>query len=153
MSTSEEAAKHSVKERLWEEMQKFGLVAAYLWVCFCALLLWKSAILAEQGTSYLPYGVALVKALVLGKFILIGDAIKFGTRKLGSSVLKRTMQRTLAMFVILLVFTAIEEWIVGWAHGKSLSQVVAEFMAFPGPAFLEVIIDPEAGVCRVYAPL
>ena len=30
--------------------------------------------------------------------------------------------------------------------------MVAEFMGFPGPAFLEVIIDPDAGVYPMVGP-
>jgi hypothetical protein len=127
--TVEQTEKPSVKERFWEEMRKFGLVAAYLYVCFVVLVLYKSAILAEQGTSYLPYGVALVKALVIGKFILIGDAIKFGTRNLGSTLLHRVAQRTLAMFFILLIFTAIEEWLVGLYHGETIAQTLGEYFS------------------------
>ena len=128
MNEASSAEKPSVKERFWEEMRKFGLVALYLYVCFSVLLLWKSAILQGQGTDYLPYGLALVKALVLGKFILIGDAIKFGTRSLGPTMIHRIVQRTVVMLFLLLVMTAIEEWLVGLYHGKSLSQVVAEYM-------------------------
>jgi acetolactate synthase-1/2/3 large subunit len=35
---------------------------------------------------------------------------------------------------------------------QDIEAVVAEFMAFPGPAFLEVIIDPEAGVYPMVGP-
>jgi acetolactate synthase-1/2/3 large subunit len=46
----------------------------------------------------------------------------------------------------------------GFQYAKKLDRkedveaVVAEFMAFPGPAFLEVIIDPEAGVYPMVGP-
>jgi len=129
MTDNADVEKPSLSERFWEEMRNFGAVALYLFVCFCVLLMWKSAILAEQGTSFLPYGVALVKALVIGKFILIGDAIKFGTRSLGPTLLHRILQRTLAMLLILIVFTAIEEWLVGLHHGQSFSQTLAEYLA------------------------
>ena len=35
---------------------------------------------------------------------------------------------------------------------EDIEAVVAEFMSFPGPAFLEVIIDPEAGVYPMVGP-
>lgn len=35
---------------------------------------------------------------------------------------------------------------------QDVSAVVAEFVAFPGPAFLEVIIDPDAGVYPMVGP-
>ena len=34
----------------------------------------------------------------------------------------------------------------------ALARVVAEFVAFDGPAFLEVIIDPDAGVYPMVGP-
>ena len=33
-----------------------------------------------------------------------------------------------------------------------MPRVVAEFLDFPGPAFLEVIIDPDAGVYPMVGP-
>ena len=37
-------------------------------------------------------------------------------------------------------------------RNEDLSQVIKEFIEFPGPAFLEVIIDPEAGVYPMVGP-
>ncbi len=127
MSEADSEGKPSVKERLKEELVKYALVTAYLYLCFIVLLLWKAAVLQQHGIDALHYGTAIIKALVLGKFILIGDAIKFGTRKMGPTMLHRIVRRTVAMFVILLALTGLEEWLVGLAHGKSLAQTWAEF--------------------------
>jgi acetolactate synthase-1/2/3 large subunit len=35
---------------------------------------------------------------------------------------------------------------------QDLPATIAEFMRFPGPAFLEVIIDPDAGVYPMVGP-
>ena len=35
---------------------------------------------------------------------------------------------------------------------KDLPKVIKEFIEFPGPAFLEVIIDPDAGVYPMVGP-
>ena len=37
-------------------------------------------------------------------------------------------------------------------HKKDIPSVIGEFMAYPGPAFLEVIIDPDAGVYPMVGP-
>ena len=37
-------------------------------------------------------------------------------------------------------------------HKKDLPRVIEEFIRFPGPAFLEVIIDPDAGVYPMVGP-
>jgi acetolactate synthase-1/2/3 large subunit len=37
-------------------------------------------------------------------------------------------------------------------HKADVARVIAEFVAFPGPAFLEVMIDPDAGVYPMVGP-
>ena len=37
-------------------------------------------------------------------------------------------------------------------HKGDMEQVIAEWLSFPGPAFLEVIIDPDAGVYPMVGP-
>jgi acetolactate synthase I/II/III large subunit len=37
-------------------------------------------------------------------------------------------------------------------HKADVPRVIAEFLAFPGPAFLEVMIDPDAGVYPMVGP-
>jgi acetolactate synthase-1/2/3 large subunit len=37
-------------------------------------------------------------------------------------------------------------------HKQDVARVIAEFIGFPGPAFLEVIIDPDAGVYPMVGP-
>lgn len=120
--------KASVSRRLKEELIKYGLVSAYLYVCFSILLLYKSSVLDEHGIEYLPYGLALVKALVLGKFILIGDVISVGSRADHHPLLHRIAWKSLAFLLALMVFVALEELIVGWFHDRTAGQVLAEFL-------------------------
>ena len=68
----------SIKQRAREELRNYAIVAGYLYVCFAALLLYKDALLQEQGLSLLPHGIAAAKALILGKFILLGEAAGVG---------------------------------------------------------------------------
>ncbi|MCG6885665.1 MAG: biosynthetic-type acetolactate synthase large subunit [Proteobacteria bacterium] len=44
------------------------------------------------------------------------------------------------------------EYAVRLDDNKNLEQTVSEWLAFPGPAFLEVIIDPDAGVYPMVGP-
>lgn len=128
MNAEREDSMPSVKERLFEELRKYAIVSLYLWICFAALLAYESAMLAEHGTRYLPYGVALVKALVIGKFLLIGEAIKVGDRAHGPTLLHRIVGKTIAFVLLLIVFTILEEIIVGWFHGQGISHTFSEFM-------------------------
>jgi hypothetical protein len=114
-------------ERLREELYKYAVVSAYLFVCFSALLLYKSAILRELGQHFLPVGIAAVKALVLGKFLLIGEAVRAGERIPVNSLLQRILVRTVLLFLALVVLTIVEEAIVGLVHGRSMAEALSEF--------------------------
>ena len=43
-------------------------------------------------------------------------------------------------------------WAVRLEHKEDVPRVVREFIEFDGPAFLEVIIDPDAGVYPMVGP-
>jgi len=115
------------KERLREELRKYLFVSAYLFVCFAVLLLYRSAILRDVGQHFAPFGTALVKALVLGKFLLIGEAVGVGTRLPAGTLARRIVTRTLLLAALLIVLTIIEEVVVGLVHHQPVAQALAEF--------------------------
>ncbi len=117
----------SRSERIKDEMRKYALISAYLYVCFAVLLLYDTVVTSTSAATPVPWGVAIVKALVLGKFVLIGDALSIGSRANAHPLLHRIVWKSLAMLLLLVVFKCLEEIIVGWVHGHSLGQVLAEF--------------------------
>ena len=117
----------SIGERARKELRNYAIVAGYLYVCFGALLFYKSALLQQEGVNFLPHGIAAVKALVLGKFILLGEAAG-----VGASVRGRTLAGTIAIksvlfFALLVALSVVEELVVGRVHGHSFAQTIAEF--------------------------
>lgn len=137
--------KLSARERLMEELRKYALISLYLWICFAVILVYKSSILASENIDYLPYGIALVKALVLGKFILIGDAIKVGRRADARSLLHRIAWKSFAFLLLLVVFKILEEIIIGWFHDERIAEVAQKFLSESwiehlGPILLMLLI-------------
>ena len=126
----------SVKERLRGELHRYLAVSAYLYVCFAAILLYKSAILSSVGEHYLPLGLAAGKALILGKFVLLGEAAGVGTRIGARTLLQRILTNSVLFLVLLVLLTIVEEIIVGLVHGHSLGQAVA---ALAERSWLEVL--------------
>jgi hypothetical protein len=114
-------------ERLREELVHYLLVSANLFVCLGAIQLYKSALLAEEGVRYLPFGFALAKSLILGKFLLIGESVRIGTRVSAPTLLHRIAARVLFMFALLLVLSVAEEVLVGAVHGKSMALVFTDY--------------------------
>jgi hypothetical protein len=72
--------RHKLGHKLAHEMKVYAGISLYLYVCFGAILLYKMSVLEAHDLSYAPYGLAAAKALILGKFLLLGQAIHIGER-------------------------------------------------------------------------
>jgi len=131
MSSENRRDKNSIGHRFMEEMRAYATISLYLWVCFSALLLYETAVLRADNIQFLPMGTAVVKALILGKFILIGKGIKVGGRAKPGSLLYRIVRKSLMMLLFLLVLTAIEELIVGSVHGQTAYEIITKFIGRP----------------------
>jgi hypothetical protein len=121
--------KHSIMERFVKELREYLIISIYLWICFSVLLLYKTAVLQAEQVEFIPLGIAAVKALIIGKFILIGKAVKAGSRLSSSVLLIRIMWKSLAFMLLLVLFTLIEELVVGWFHGHTVASIVDELTA------------------------
>jgi len=81
------ATKATLRQRLRHELTEYLIISTYLYVCFGSLIFYKASILQSDGIVFATYGFAIVKALVLGKFILVLHALKVGESRLGAGVL------------------------------------------------------------------
>ena len=121
--------KDSIMERFVKELREYLIISAYLWVCFSVLILYKTAILQAEEVNFLPLGIAVVKALIIGKFILIGKAVKAGSRLDSRVLLIRITWKSLTFMLLLMVFTVIEEVVVGLVHGQTVAATIDELTA------------------------
>ena len=92
-----------------------------------AIVLFKMAVLRDAGVAYLPLGLAAAKALILGKFVLIGEAAHVGSRVGARTVLQRIVRRVVLLFALLIVLVVVEELLVGWFHGQPMAQTLVEY--------------------------
>lgn len=118
-----------VKSRLREEIIKYLVVSAWLFVCFGVLQMYQSAVLQDAGVHYLPLCVAAVKALIIGKFLLIGDAVRARLQRPPGRLPASIATRVVWLLVILALLTVAEELVVGWIHGLSIADVQTELRA------------------------
>src|SRR5271170_6162790 len=97
------AAKHAtLAHRARHELVQVLAISAYLYVCLAAILFYKASVLRGEGISYAPYGIAVVKALILGKFILLGHMLKVGERGTRGRVVIDILYKSLLFLVFLL---------------------------------------------------
>ncbi len=127
-STTQPApAAMTLVEKAKREMVRYLAISAYVSVCLGALILYKSAILQAEGISYTHFGLAVVKALILGKFILLAETFKFGERAKAGRVAYQILIKSLMFALLLLVLSFIEEVIVGLVHGHKALDVAVTF--------------------------
>jgi hypothetical protein len=117
----------TLAQRVRHELVEYVVISAYLFVCFGSLLFYKSAILRNEGIEFTAFGLALVKALILGKFILVLQAVKVGESGDKPGILLVDILKTSFLFLIFLVtLNAIEEIALGLFHGRAVREVLGE---------------------------
>lgn len=121
----------TISQRLRNELIEYLAISSYLYVCFGSLMFYKATILQSDGIAFASFGIAIVKALVLGKFILVLHALKIGERQGerqgGASVLLANIFKKSVLFVVVLIaLTVVEEIIVGYFHGRTSQEVLGE---------------------------
>jgi hypothetical protein len=127
-SSNNPSAALTLSQRLRHELTEYLVISAYLYVCFGSVIFYKAAILRGHGIEFTSlFGLALVKALVLGKFILILQALRIGESRNRADALLAGILKTSFLFVVFLIaLSVIEEMIVGYFHGKAGREVLGE---------------------------
>jgi hypothetical protein len=118
-----------MKERVREEVRKYLFVSAWLFVCFGALLLYRAALTGGRVGHGVIVLAAVAKALILGKFLLLGEAAGAGTRLPAHKPWIRVAWRSVVLLLVLVVLTFVEELVVGFVHGRSAGGTLAELHA------------------------
>ncbi|HZZ22974.1 MAG TPA: hypothetical protein VFE60_10545 [Roseiarcus sp.] len=105
---TETPAKATLQQRATHEIKELLILTVYLYITLGAVIAVKAAVLHTEGIEFAPWGVAIVKALVLAKFILVGDAMKIGEGHTGPLIWP-TLHKALGFLLLLVILTIIEE--------------------------------------------
>ena len=116
--------KRSLKLRLLEELRKFLVIVAYLWVVFLVFFVHEWLVLAGNNIGFRFYGLATLNALVLGKIMLIAENLRFAKRFDDRPLIVPIIYKSIAFSVLLLVAYVVEEIVVGLFHGKTVAESV-----------------------------
>jgi hypothetical protein len=123
---TEPTTKPSLHQRVLHEVKELLLISLYLYVALGAVILLKAAVLHTEGIEFTPWGIAIVKALVLGKFMLLGEDVKIGGRTATGPLIWPTLRKVFSLLVLLIIMTIIEEAVVGLFHGRSVAASLSE---------------------------
>ena len=117
------------RERLAHEMKQYLIIAAYLAVFFGSFTSYRRLILAQFDISYAELGWAIIKALVLGKVILIGELLHVGERYQHRPLIVSVLWKTLAFAVLIAAFGVLERLVGAVIHHRPVWE---EFQVLAG---------------------
>ena len=137
----------TLKQRAYHEFKEFLILSFYLWLVLGMFIEFKSIILAENQINFAAHGVALINALVLGKFMLIVRAFNPGKEADDAPLIYPTLLKAGIFAVALMVLKILEDVVVGYFHHKSFAESIADLgggslkviLIFTGMLFLVLI--------------
>jgi hypothetical protein len=123
--------KTSIRERASNELKAFVILTVYFYACFGALIFYKFAILEAQGVGFAPWGIAIIKAAICAKFMLVGRAFHIGEQYNRHPLIVPTLFRSFSFLALLVVLNVIEEIVVGAVHGRAILDSIVGIAGGP----------------------
>lgn len=118
--------KETLKEKAIQEFKEFIWISIYLFVFFWMFIVYKSIILREQQIDLVEHGVAIINALVLAKFMLLAKAFHPGKQADNAPLIYPTLLKSAIFALVLMVCKILEDAAVGYFHGKSFLESIAD---------------------------
>ncbi len=127
MSGNESEAKRSLKERAVEELRTYWIITLYLWLFLASFTAYRRLILDEIGLPHVPYGIALIEALVIAKVVLVGRIFGFSRRFEDQRLIVPVIYKSIFFGLLVVVFSVLEHLVMGWIHGHGALDGLREF--------------------------
>jgi hypothetical protein len=119
--------KEGLRYRIKGELIQASLLALYFAAWFCAIAFFTFAVLREESIPITPFGLAIIKAGLCAKFMMIGKAIFPLRVDANRGLFKSIFWHSIAYLGIVLVLSFAEAGIEGLFHGKSFLESLSSF--------------------------
>jgi hypothetical protein len=116
------------KKKIFHEVAEYWINVVYLTLMFAAFTQYRRFILAAYDITYTNYWVAVIKALILAKVIMIGDVLRLGLGLEQKPLIYPTLYKTVVFTLFVGVFTVVEHAIKGLWKGQGLAGGLADFL-------------------------
>ena len=103
-------------------MTTYWVYVIYLTLVFAAFTHYRRLILADVGIIYTEYWIALIKAMIFAKVMMVGDALKLGHSFSQQPLIVPTLVKTVFFTLLVSVFTLIEHGLRGGWNGTGFLQ-------------------------------
>ncbi|MBM3348318.1 MAG: hypothetical protein FJY58_01270 [Betaproteobacteria bacterium] len=115
------------KNRFGEEIKKMLILFIYFSIWFCALAFLSFSVERLQGFPYMHISLALVKALLCAKFMLMGQMLYPIESRRDKPLIGQILSRSLVYLGVVILLSALESGIEGWVHHRGFISSLANF--------------------------
>ena len=123
--------KKGLKQTILHELIRYWLIVLYMAIFFGAFASYRRLLLAHYGISYEDYGIAVIRALVLAKVVLVAETLRLGSGYEENPLIVPTLYKTFLFTVCVAAFDAAEDLVRGFMGGLgsigALDDVVSRF--------------------------
>lgn len=122
----------SLKERVIEEFKAFWIIVFYLWLFLGSFTVYRRLVVAETGSAYLHYGIAVLEALVIAKVILVGRMFGFSRRFEDRPLIVPVLYKSFLFGILVLLFGVVERMVEGLIHKQGMLSGLREIAHMSG---------------------
>jgi hypothetical protein len=129
MTTAQDTSTQSrtLKDKAIDEAKKAFLLTLYFGTWFCALAFLGVAALDERPIPLEVFGIAIIKAGISAKFLLIAQAIFPMKVNSNHGVIRSMLLESFVYLFIVLVLNYLEAGVEGLFHGKAFFESMLSF--------------------------
>jgi hypothetical protein len=113
-----------IGRRMLSELKRLFQIFLYMLICVGAILYLRMSIPSPQNVGFWHFGYAIVKALLLAKFVLLGHMLHIGERLRGRPLFYSSLYQTLALCALLIVLLGLEEGVVALVQGHTIQSSI-----------------------------
>jgi hypothetical protein len=114
------------KRKILHELKSYWLLVLYMSIFFGVFTTYRRLLLAHYEISYEDYGISIIRALVLGKVVLVAEALRLGRRFEEKPLIVPTLYKTFLFTVCMAVFDIAEGLVRGLIGGSGPLGAVNE---------------------------
>jgi hypothetical protein len=119
--------KEGLRHRIKDEFIQASLLALYFAAWFCAIAFFSFALLREAAIPITPFGLAIIKAGLCAKFMMIGKALFPLHVDADRGLVKSLFWHSIAYLGVVIALSFAEAGIDGLFHGKSFLESLSSF--------------------------
>ena len=118
-----------LKQTVLHELTRYGVIVLYMAIFFGAFSSYRRLLLAHYGISYEDYGIAVIRAMVLGKVVLVAETLRLGRGYEEKPLIVPTFYKTFLFTVCVAVFDIAEGLVRGLIGGLGPGGAVDDVMS------------------------